>query len=107
MGKTNPILSGTISVWQDGVVEYGLTDARDGETEVYVLAHKETEHHIARTEEDGEMDVDGDQYELYPPDELSVDQYRAMKKDGWHFHDITESDLVKMLDSGFDGRSCN
>lgn len=107
MGKQYPILSGVMEVWEDGVVQYGNAGEQEGDTVVYVLAHQETEHRIRREEDGDEMKVDGDEYELYPPDELSVDQYRAMKKNGWHFHDITESDLVKMLDSGFDGRSCN
>lgn len=107
MGKTRPILDGVISEWDDGITEYRYDDNRDGSLELYLLAHQDTQYELKREEDDDdEIPLVQSRYQLYAPDELSVDEYNALKSNGYHFHSITERDLINMLTAGFDGRSC-
>lgn len=106
MGKTKPILQAVVSEWGDEVTEYGVDDSRDGSLELYILAHRNKDYEIKREEDGPEMPLVETQYRLFSPDELSVDQYNGLAKQGFHFHTITERDLVNMLDAGFDGRGC-
>lgn len=106
MGKTQPILDGVVSKWDDGVTEYGFDDVRDGSLELYILAHREKDYEIKREENGDDIPLTESRFQLYDPQELSVDQHNALQADGYHFHTITEADLIRMLRAGFDGRSC-
>lgn len=106
MGKTRPILNGVVSEWSDGVTEYGMDDNRDGSLELYILAHQVRDDEIRREEDDDEIPLAESEFRLYDPAELSVDQHNALKGRGYHFHTVTERDLIEMLRAGFDGRSC-
>lgn len=106
MGKTRPILEGVVSEWDDGVIEYGIDDDRDGSLDLYILAHRDRGYEIKREEDGDEIPLVESQFRLYDPEELSVDQHNALKAKGFHFHTITECDLIRMLRAGFDGRAC-
>lgn len=107
MGRKQPILQGVVSTWEDGVRTYGYDGGRDGSFEVYLLAHTEKEYHIAREEDTDKMDLREMEFKLYSPDELSVDEYESLQDKGYHFHRITDADLIRMLRAGFDGRECS
>lgn len=106
MGKTNPILQAVVTNWDDGVTDHGMGEPRDGSTELYTLAHREKSYEGKRVEDGDEIEHTESQYRLYDPEELSVDQHNTMKANSFHFHTITERDLMRMLNTGFDGRSC-